>query len=681
MTDLTFACQGVFFLYDNPVLKAIGFPGVFFNNLMLHVAFEWGEEIAMKRASVVTVLIISCCLIFPSWALALTTADLPGTGATLLIESDDTLVIPAGEIAVLGGTLAVKGTAVARPALRIENHGEFVIDDATLSAEQAALVIVNAADGLIRNNLDAGQNFQALESGFITIENAGMVQFAFTAEGGETNFVANDAGGRIRLTNSGAIDVANGRWTITCSNGGAFAFDQLSGEVRIANLAADTSSALDDADALTFTLSGGTFESGNLSLVALDSSLRFDNAAQCSLNTVNINQTATWRGVIVKNTGTMVINNLNSEAYGAGFLLDNRAQVEIFNCYMKSQYDEAGPYPALSIENRGDATLYNYTAVANGAQGVVKLINHDQLYVGNANFDGNYGGALQLCFFEGAVEINNLNADASGASHGKFSQVDMITAGGTTQINNSSLNNNLGITTILNLAETAFNNLTLKLTDGGLAKLGSQAGSLSVNNLNATLTGQSDENASALTLWNQAVLTINQQYLTCDSSASYSVPAIDTGTAQTFVSDCSTAVDNLAYEAAGPDPASGATGIEPASVELAWLGGDPDGDALTYDLYLAAESDAACLLCTVPLASGLTEPVYTVSDLEPGTTYAWQVVTNSGLAGGVPSPVWSFTTRDEPVTPEEEDPTSRAVDDDDDDDSGGCFCFITTAHI
>lgn len=86
-------------------------------------------------------------------------------------------------------------------------------------------------------------------------------------------------------------------------------------------------------------------------------------------------------------------------------------------------------------------------------------------------------------------------------------------------------------------------------------------------------------------------------------------------------------------------PASGAVKV-PFDVQLQWSSTDPDGDEITYDLFVGR---------TFPLekvASDLAGPSY-ISDqpYEYLSTYYWQVVARDsrGLAN-VNSPTWSFTT-------------------------------------
>jgi len=83
-----------------------------------------------------------------------------------------------------------------------------------------------------------------------------------------------------------------------------------------------------------------------------------------------------------------------------------------------------------------------------------------------------------------------------------------------------------------------------------------------------------------------------------------------------------------------PDPADGATDVSVSSA-LSWKAGR---DVASHDVHLGAETE------DLSLVASLAESVYETSDLDLGTTYAWQVVeVNEPEAWA--SNVWTFSTR------------------------------------
>jgi hypothetical protein len=96
--------------------------------------------------------------------------------------------------------------------------------------------------------------------------------------------------------------------------------------------------------------------------------------------------------------------------------------------------------------------------------------------------------------------------------------------------------------------------------------------------------------------------------------------------------------NNPPYTPSNLAPANGATD-QPISVVLSWSGGDPDGDAVTYDIYLGDTSPP-------PLAkSDHTTTSYDPDMLEYETEYHWYIVArDSRGAESAPGPEWSFTT-------------------------------------
>ena len=81
-------------------------------------------------------------------------------------------------------------------------------------------------------------------------------------------------------------------------------------------------------------------------------------------------------------------------------------------------------------------------------------------------------------------------------------------------------------------------------------------------------------------------------------------------------------------------PANGATDI-PTTLALHWRGLDPEGDELTYNVFLNNE-----VVC-----ENIRETVCNLNNLNIGITYNWKVSVSDGT-NRVVSDVWSFTTRE-----------------------------------
>ncbi len=90
----------------------------------------------------------------------------------------------------------------------------------------------------------------------------------------------------------------------------------------------------------------------------------------------------------------------------------------------------------------------------------------------------------------------------------------------------------------------------------------------------------------------------------------------------------------------------------PRDVKLEWGCEDPNGDKLSYDLYLGEGTP-------VLIATSLNFPAYRV-ELLPGREYTWRVVARDGRGGVSRSPVWRFETADDnpPETPKALNPTN-----------------------
>jgi uncharacterized repeat protein (TIGR01451 family) len=87
-----------------------------------------------------------------------------------------------------------------------------------------------------------------------------------------------------------------------------------------------------------------------------------------------------------------------------------------------------------------------------------------------------------------------------------------------------------------------------------------------------------------------------------------------------------------------PVPEDGAVD-QSIDVDLSWIGGDPDGDSLTYDVFLGLMNPPTSIAC-----SDLISPTCDPGTLGYETLYHWSVraTDEHGLASS--GPIWAFTT-------------------------------------
>ncbi|RMH44765.1 MAG: choice-of-anchor D domain-containing protein [Gammaproteobacteria bacterium] len=88
-----------------------------------------------------------------------------------------------------------------------------------------------------------------------------------------------------------------------------------------------------------------------------------------------------------------------------------------------------------------------------------------------------------------------------------------------------------------------------------------------------------------------------------------------------------------------PSPPNGSIIYDP-NINLSWSSGDPDGDNVTYDLYLEAEDSTPDVLMT----SNYMTTTFNTGGLTPDTDYYWQVVARDEHDAVNSGPIWTFHT-------------------------------------
>jgi TolB protein len=93
-----------------------------------------------------------------------------------------------------------------------------------------------------------------------------------------------------------------------------------------------------------------------------------------------------------------------------------------------------------------------------------------------------------------------------------------------------------------------------------------------------------------------------------------------------------------------PSPANGGT-LDSVSIELSWTCSDPDGDPLSYDVYIDTIATPEVLVATVDTTS------YTPVGLHYDYTYYWKIVATDTTGLATEGPVWSFSFGADMIAP------------------------------
>jgi hypothetical protein len=90
-----------------------------------------------------------------------------------------------------------------------------------------------------------------------------------------------------------------------------------------------------------------------------------------------------------------------------------------------------------------------------------------------------------------------------------------------------------------------------------------------------------------------------------------------------------------------PNPMDGSPDI-PINASMSWVGGDPEMDSVTYDIYVGVSREPPLMV------SNFESPLYQPPFFEHGTLYFWKVVATDEHGSSCSSPIWSFITESEP---------------------------------
>ncbi len=106
-----------------------------------------------------------------------------------------------------------------------------------------------------------------------------------------------------------------------------------------------------------------------------------------------------------------------------------------------------------------------------------------------------------------------------------------------------------------------------------------------------------------------------------------------------------------------PSPYNYATN-QPTTITLSWECSDPDGDAVTYDVYFDTKANPTTKISTSQSGKTLSK-----GNLSAGTTYYWKVVAKDSKGATTEGAVWRFTTQSNrpPNTPSNPSPSNNAT--------------------
>ena len=105
-----------------------------------------------------------------------------------------------------------------------------------------------------------------------------------------------------------------------------------------------------------------------------------------------------------------------------------------------------------------------------------------------------------------------------------------------------------------------------------------------------------------------------------------------------------------------PTPVHTATEVE-LNTDLYWIGNDPDGDVMTYDVYFGINNPPSLIRSNYQYSS------FDLETLAYEKTYYWKIISRDIFGKSTEGPVWSFTTKinNPPTVPNNPSPTDTST--------------------
>lgn len=106
------------------------------------------------------------------------------------------------------------------------------------------------------------------------------------------------------------------------------------------------------------------------------------------------------------------------------------------------------------------------------------------------------------------------------------------------------------------------------------------------------------------------------------------------------------------YMPSFPEPSDNSKGVDEQYVAFSWSGGDPDGDSVTYSIYLATATSLVSSDITDFMLIQKTNILrFDYFGLAKDSTYQWKIVAMDNRGAQTEGPVWTFSTVEKQNTP------------------------------
>ncbi|MGD6852876.1 MAG: hypothetical protein ACQCN6_12530 [Candidatus Bathyarchaeia archaeon] len=334
--------------------------------------------------------------------------DLPGLGESLVVDSDTTFTVEAGETVVSEGKITLQGLGSAVPEFTVINNGDLTIKS-EVNCNSAKLTIQNNGmlalqdfsvrlDGNSTVTVENGENFSMddvnvqVYGGYFYVSNGGTLeshnlyikdQFDGTliSNSGEctlseTTFVANGAHGKIEVFNSGDMQIHHG--TFDVNYGGRININTAAGNLVVEDSSVDVSGASHGKKSDVNVIASNTTWN-RCSFVNNNGNINYLHSGEGSLTNCTIQNSGADSSTILTITAPIVLEDCSISGSGSALITNHNTMRVVDSTFTTTH--------SLSLMNYGELNAENWLVQTTDSNDKITIYTGEN---GTISFDASF---------------------------------------------------------------------------------------------------------------------------------------------------------------------------------------------------------------------------------------------------------------------------------------------------